>query len=226
MKLFELQALCKYYHEGSRTEVRALEEISLDIERGAVVAVTGPSGSGKTTLLTLLGVLERPTRGRVLLEGQDLSRCWDGERARLRRRMGFVFQDFSLIPSLTITENIEYALIPRGVERKERRRRMEALLARLGLQDRRFARARELSGGEQQRAAIVRALAGEPDIILADEPTSNLDARTSQTLLELLKEAADARRTVIISSHDPRAVALASQTITLDSGRCVADPPL
>jgi putative ABC transport system ATP-binding protein len=173
MLLFETRGLCKYYRDGSRSEVRALEEVSLGIEQGSLTVVSGPSGSGKTTLLVLLGALERPTQGHVCFDSKDLADCSDVALTRARRRMGFVFQDFALIPNLTAEENITYPLIPRGVPRTEQRRRARAALARLGMEDKLTVRARSLSGGEQQRVAIARALAGEPEVILADEPTSN-----------------------------------------------------
>ncbi len=221
--LFRTEAVCKYYRAGSRSEVRALDGVSLSVDAGGVTAVSGPSGSGKTTLLALLGALERPTRGRVLFEGRDLGRCSDVELARLRRRMGFVFQDFSLIPGLSAGDNVTYPLVPRGVPRAERRRRAEALLSRFGLGGKFAARARELSGGEMQRVAIARALAGEPEVLIADEPTSNLDLETSGTLLEVFRELAAAGKTVVLSSHDPRALALATRVYALAGGRL--EPP-
>ena len=201
MLLFETRALCKYYRNGSQSEVRALDEVSLGIERGSLTVVTGPSGSGKTTLLALLGALERPTRGEVFFDARSLSDCSDVALARARRRMGFVFQDFALIPNLSAEGNITYPLIPRGVPRAERRRRAGAVLARFGMEDKRAVRARGLSGGEQQRVAIARALADQPEVVLADEPTSNLDAEASQALLAIFRELHAEGRTVVLSSH-------------------------
>ncbi len=223
--LFQTRQLCKYYHAGSRGEVRALDGVSLGIERGCLAVVSGPSGSGKTTLLALLGALERPTRGQVLFEGKELGGCSDVELARLRRRMGFVFQDFSLIPNLTAAENIAYPLIPRGVPRAERYRRAREWLARFGMEAKRGARARELSGGEQQRVAIARALAGQPEVLLADEPTSNLDPATAGELLAALREWHAAGKTAILSSHDPRVIALATWVYELEGGRLMAAGP-
>jgi putative ABC transport system ATP-binding protein len=219
MLLFETQSLCKYYRAGSRDEVRALDDVSLGIERGSFTAVTGPSGSGKTTLLALLGALERPTRGRALFEGKDLGECSDVELARVRRRMGFVFQDFALIPHLTAGENITYPLIPRGVARAERQRRAREVLSRFGMEAKLMVRAGGLSGGEQQRVAIARALAGQPEVVLADEPTSNLDAEAGRTLLAVLQEMHGAGRTVVVSSHDPGVIALATCVFELAGGR-------
>src|SRR5262245_3851185 len=219
MTPFGTHALCELYRVGHSDEVRALDEVSLTVERGALAVVTGPSGSGKTTLLALLGALERPTRGKVLFEGKDLTGCSDIELARVRRRLGFIFQDFSLIPKLTAEENISYPLIPRGIARLERSKRARDLMARFGLEGRLAARARELSGGEQQRVAIARALAGEPEVILADEPTSNLDMRTAETLRALLLELHAAGRTLILSTHDPQLIALAGCRYELEGGK-------
>jgi putative ABC transport system ATP-binding protein len=219
MLLFETQSLCKFYRAGTRDEVRALDDLSLRIERGSVTVVTGPSGSGKTTLLALLGALERPTRGQALFEGKNLAKCSDVELARLRRRMGFVFQDFGLIPNLSAAENITYPLIPRGVPRAERLRRAQDLLSRFGIETKLTVRAQELSGGEQQRVAVARALAGQPEVILADEPTSNLDPATGRLLLEALRELHAAGTTLILSSHDPAVIALATRVYELEAGK-------
>jgi len=219
MLLFETRALCKYYRQGSRDEVRALDEVSLGLERGSFTVVIGSSGSGKTTLLALLGALERPTRGSVLVDGKDLGTCSDVELARLRRRLGFVFQDFSLIPNLSAAENITYPLIPRGVARAERQRRARELLARFGMEGKLPVRAGELSGGEQQRVSVARALAGQPEAVLADEPTSNLDPETGRTLLAVFQELHSQGKTVVVSSHDPRVMALATRVHELEGGR-------
>jgi putative ABC transport system ATP-binding protein len=219
MLLFETRALCKYYRNGSRSEVRALDEVSLGIERGSLTVVTGPSGSGKTTLLALLGALERPTRGEVFFDARNLTDCSDVALARARRRMGFAFQDFALIPNLTAEENITYPLIPRGVPRAERRRRARTVLARFGMEDKWSVRVRGLSGGEQQRVAIARSLAGRPEAVLADEPTSNLDAEASQALLAVFRELHAEGKTVVLSSHDPAVIALATQVYRLQGGR-------
>jgi putative ABC transport system ATP-binding protein len=216
--LFEARGLCKYYHVGSRAEVRALDGVSLGVERGSLTVVSGPSGSGKTTLLALLGAVDRPTRGQVFFDDKDLGRCSDVELARVRRRLGFVFQDFALIPNLTAAENVTYPLIPRGVARAERRRRAEEWLSRFGMAGKLAAKARELSGGEQQRVAIARALAGQPEALLADEPTSNLDPATGAALLALLQERHAAGTTLVLSSHDPHVLALATHVHELQGG--------
>jgi putative ABC transport system ATP-binding protein len=220
----ETASLCKYYRIGTRDEVRALDDISVGVERGEVLVVAGPSGSGKTTLLALLGALERPTRGQVLFEGKNLGDCSDVALARVRRRMGFIFQDFSLIPDLSAGENITYPLIPRGIPRAERQRRADELLTRFGLGGKRTARARELSGGEQQRVAVARALAGQPEIVLADEPTSNLDPATGRGLLDLFRELNAGGTTLILSSHDPAVISLGNRICELEGGKLRAQP--
>ena len=199
--------------------MRRLDGVSLGIERGSLAVLTGPSGSGKTTLLALLGSLDRPTRGQVFFEGKHLGNCSDSELARVRHRLGFVFQDFSLIPNLSAAENIAYALIPRGLGRPERRRLTAEWLSRFGLGGKLAAHARELSGGEQQRVAIARALAGQPEVVLADEPTSNLDPETGRLVLAVLQEEHARGTTVILSSHDPQVVARATRAVVLEGGR-------
>jgi putative ABC transport system ATP-binding protein len=221
MPHLETRALCKCYRVSARSQVRALDDVTLAIEQGSLTVVTGPSGSGKTTLLALLGALERPTSGQVVFDGKELADCSDVELARLRRRMGFVFQDFSLIPNLTALENITYALIPRRVPPSERLQRARALLARFGIETKLPVRARDLSGGEQQRVAIARALAGHPDVVLADEPTSNLDVETTGLLLSALRELQREGKTVVVASHDPRVIELATCTHELVGGRLV-----
>lgn len=222
--MLEAQGVWKVYHAGKRNERRALEDVNVTVTRGSCIVLTGASGSGKTTLLALLGALDRPTRGRVLLDGRDLGTCSEAELARTRQGMGFLFQDFALIANLPIWENVTYALVPRGVTRGERHELARQLLTRLELGDRLTARPHELSGGEQQRVAAARALAGDPAILLADEPTSNLDARTAETLVSLLHELHRAGKTIILSSHDPRVLRLAGHICTLEAGRLTVQP--
>ncbi|HEY7423336.1 MAG TPA: ABC transporter ATP-binding protein [Gemmataceae bacterium] len=219
MLLYEAQSLCKYYGGGSRSVVRAVDDVSFGVERGNLTVLLGSSGAGKTTLLSLLGALERPTSGRLLFEGDDLGACSGMHLTRLRRRMGFVFQDFALIPDLSAEANITYALIPRGLVRAERRRQARELLARFGMDQKRAMPARRLSGGEQQRVAIARALAGDPDVLLADEPTSNLDTEATQELLAVFREAHARGKTVILSSHDARLTEQATHVHGLEKGR-------
>jgi putative ABC transport system ATP-binding protein len=219
--LFETRALCKVYRTSSQFETRALDNVTLDIERGTLTAVSGPSGSGKTTLLALLGVLDRPSSGQIVFDGKELTKCSDVAMGRVRRRMGFVFQDFSLIPNLTALENITYALIPRRIPPRERHERARVQLARLGVETKLHMRASELSGGEQQRVAIARALACEPEVILADEPTSNLDEDTARLAVMAFREMHNIGKTVVFTTHDPRMIELATCTFKLVGGRLV-----
>jgi putative ABC transport system ATP-binding protein len=225
MSILETRQVCKSFRAGAAA-VRALEDVSLEVPAGSFTLLTGPSGSGKTTLLALLGGLERPTRGRVLFAGRDLGGCSDVELARLRRRLGFVFQDFALIAGLPVWENVTYPLIPRGASAAERYRLARELLGNFGLGDRLAARPRELSGGEQQRVAVARALAGRPEVLLADEPTSNLDEESGRAVIALLRQAHADGKTVVASSHDPRLAAVATRVCRLEGGRLktVADP--
>jgi len=225
MALLEARNVCKFYRSGSRAEVHALQDVSLTIPRGSFTALTGPSGSGKTTLLALLGALERPTRGQVFFEERDLSSCSDVALARVRRRMGFIFQDFSLIPNLPVWENITYPLIPRGVPGRRRHELAQSLLGRLGIADKLAARPQELSGGEQQRVAVARALAGEPEVLFADEPTSNLDPAAALELVAFLREYHAGGKTVVVSTHDPQLVALATVVHELRAGQLNLELP-
>ena len=203
MCILETRGLCKHFRAGSRAEVRALDEVSLAIPPQSFAVLTGPSGSGKTTLLALLGALERPTRGQVLFQGRELGGCSDAELARVRRRIGFVFQNFSLIPNLPVWENVTYPLIPRGVRRHQREERARTLLTQFGLAAKFWSRPRELSGGEQQRVAIARALINDPALILADEPTGNLDDENADKIIELLENACRKHgKTLILVAHE------------------------
>ena len=186
--------------------------------------LTGASGSGKTTLLAVLGALERPTQGQVLFDNRNLSDLSGMELARVRRRFGFVFQNFSLIPGLPVWENITYPLIPRGISSRRRLEIARSLIGNLGLEDRLSAWPKELSGGEQQRVAFARALVGRPEVLLADEPTSNLDPDSAKTLLKLLRNSHAEGTTVILASHDPHAVPLATQAFELEAGRLKTAP--
>jgi len=220
--LVETRDLCKYYRPTTKAEVRALDGVSMAIPPGSFTVLTGPSGSGKTTLLALLGALERPTRGLVFFQGRNLAVCSDVELARLRRRMGFVFQDFSLIARLPVWENITYPLIPRGVSGPERWKIAQNLLTRLGLPEKTWMHPHELSGGEQQRIALARALAGQPELVLADEPISNLDPKSGREVIGQLQEFHREGKTVIVSSHDEAVIALAERVIELAAGKVVS----
>jgi putative ABC transport system ATP-binding protein len=216
--LLEAQNVSKAFREGTPRAVWALQGVSLVIPRGSFSALTGPSGCGKTTLLALLGALERPSHGRVIFRARDLGDFSDAELARARRRMGFVFQDCSLIPSLSVWENITYPLIPRRISRGDRFERARVLLARFGLADKMLVRPKELSGGEQQRVAFARALAPNPEILLADEPTSNLDPEAADTVISILQEVHAEGRTIILATHEFRLASLADTVYPLERG--------
>jgi putative ABC transport system ATP-binding protein len=212
------RSLSKTYRAGTTAEVRAVRDVTLDVPAGSFTLLKGPSGSGKTTLLALLGGLDRPTDGQVLLDGRDVGACSDAERARMRRRMGFVFQDFALLPGLPAWDNATYHLIPRGVRRAERRRLAVEQLTPLGLGARLEARPAELSGGEQQRLAIARALIGTPEVLMADEPTSNLDEAAVEVVIVQLRAANSAGASLVVASHDSRLAPLATQSVSLAAG--------
>ena len=214
--------LGKVYGEGTN-RVRALREVSLEFPNGEFAAIMGPSGSGKSTLLHILGALDKPTSGRVVVGGTELSGLSDRKLTLLRReRMGFVFQFFNLIPTLTAEENVLLPVLIAGKRPGGYADRLDELIELVGLADRRTHRPDELSGGEQQRVAIARALIKRPDIVLADEPTGNLDSRTGSEVLGLLQESADRfEQTILMVTHDPRAAATADRAVFLSDGRVV-----
>jgi putative ABC transport system ATP-binding protein len=218
----ETVGLSKVYGEGSTT-VHALRGVSLEFPDGEFAAIMGPSGSGKSTLLHLLGALDKPSTGRVIVGGTDLSGLSDRKLTLLRReRMGFVFQFFNLIPTLSAEENILLPALIAGEKAGKYSGRLDELLDLVGLSARRTHRPDELSGGEQQRVAIARALVRNPDIILADEPTGNLDSTTGAGVLDLLKESAGRYdQTILMVTHDPRAAAFADRVVFLSDGRVV-----
>jgi putative ABC transport system ATP-binding protein len=218
----ETVGLGKVYGEGTN-EVRALKDVSLEFPDGEFAAIMGPSGSGKSTLLHILGALDKPTSGRVVVGGTELSGLSDRKLTLLRReRMGFVFQFFNLIPTLTAEENVLLPVLIAGKKPGGYAERLDELIELVGLTARRTHRPDELSGGEQQRVAIARALIKRPDIILADEPTGNLDSRTGAEVLGLLKEsAARFGQTILMVTHDPRAAATADRAVFLSDGRVV-----
>lgn len=220
MSQYELQGVGKAFVRGSAV-INAVADVDLTIEQGEFVALEGPSGSGKTTLLQLLGALDRPSSGRVQFEGRDLAALPDGELADLRlRSFGFVFQQFNLIPTLTALENVQAKLAPTGITDEELRTRSEAILAEVGLADRATHLPSHLSGGEQQRVAIARALSVEPHVILADEPTGNLDTTTGADIIETLAGLA-ARRgtTIIVATHDADLAERAPRRLAMRDGR-------
>jgi putative ABC transport system ATP-binding protein len=200
--------------------IRALRGVSLEIPSGALTAIIGPSGSGKSTLLNIIAALDRPSAGQVLVDGCDLAGMTEAQRTLFRRRrVGFVFQSFNLLPALTALENV--ALVPdlAGVPAREGRARAASLLEQVGLSHRQHHRPDALSGGEMQRVAIARALIMDPPLVVADEPTGNLDTRAGEAVLALLRESVSGERTVVLVTHDPRIASRADRVITLEDGR-------
>ncbi|HOW90828.1 MAG TPA: ABC transporter ATP-binding protein [Anaerolineaceae bacterium] len=224
MAIIEVNQLTKVYGSGD-TAVKALDGVNLTIDAGKLVAVMGPSGCGKSTLLHLIGGLDRPTSGTVLIEGRDISRMKDDELTTLRRqKMGFIFQFFNLIPVLTAEENTALPLILDGVKQQKAAGIVAEWLGKNKLADRTHHRPDELSGGQQQRVAIARAMVSDPVIILADEPTGNLDTRSSDEIASSLRQlVTDYGRTVLMVTHDPRIAAYADRIIFLKDGRIVDD---
>ena len=218
--VYELRAVSKAYSLGGG-QVHAVKEVDLTVAAGDAVAIAGPSGSGKTTLLQLLGGLDRPSAGNVLFEGRDMAAMGDGELSALRlRTFGFVFQQFNLIPTLTAAQNVEVALAPTGGKSEARRDTVHRLLESVGLAARADHVPSKLSGGEQQRVAIARALANEPHVLLADEPTGNLDSATGAEIIELLMSlSAEGQRTVIVVTHNSDVAARAHRVIRMQDGR-------
>jgi putative ABC transport system ATP-binding protein len=221
--LVEVLAVEKLY-QRSGARVVALQDVSFSVAAGSLVAIRGPSGSGKTTLLSLLGCLDAPSSGRIWIAGEDVATLADGAASRLRnRRIGFLFQAFHLIPQMTLLENVETALVYSQRLEREWRERAMGVLAELGLSERAHHRPAEVSGGEAQRAALARALVNDPDLILADEPTGNLDSRTGARVLDLLAATRERGKTVVLVTHDPRTADYAERVLELFDGRLVAD---
>ncbi len=211
-------------HRLTGKEIVALDSISLRIERGSFVAVIGRSGSGKSTLLNLIGCLDFPSSGKILLDGKDTGALDDRAQSRLRNRMiGFLFQSFNLIPQMTVRENVETALVYGDRPEAEWRERADRLLDRLGILERASHKPGELSGGEAQRAALARALVNEPELLLADEPTGNLDSRTGEEVLGLLTELPAEGRTLVLVTHDPAIAGRADRVLSLSDGRLESD---
>jgi putative ABC transport system ATP-binding protein len=221
--LIRLRALGKRFRQGDR-EVAALEDVSLDVAEGEFVALQGTSGSGKSTLLHVLGLLDRPTAGTYLLRGDDTARLDDDAKSAARNRlMGFVFQSFHLLPYATALENVLLASIYRPESARALRERARSLLRDMGLEERATFRPGRLSGGQQQRVALARALFNDPALILADEPTGQLDATTGRRIMEMLATINAAGRTVILATHDRDTAAFARRTIVLRDGRVESD---
>lgn len=222
--LIELQDLYKIYHEGKESEVRALDGVSLTIDRGEFVAIIGQSGSGKSTLMNILGCLDIPTYGDYHLDGEDITDRSDRELAHIRnKQIGFIFQGFNLIPALSAYENVELPLIYQGVSMFKREELVEGALARVDLADRASHLPAEMSGGQQQRVAIARAIATNPPIIMADEPTGALDSRTGKHVLEILHGLHGDGATIILITHDNEIAATADRIIRISDGKITYD---
>jgi len=225
MNLYELRGVSKTFSQGAY-RINAVDGVDLEIAEHEFVVIAGPSGSGKTTLLQLLGALDRPSEGQVHFEGRDLARLSDAQLAGLRlEAFGFVFQQFNLIPTLSAAQNVEVALAPRGLTAKRRHEESARLLESVGLGRRAEHLPSQLSGGEQQRVAIARALANEPRVLLADEPTGNLDSETGGEIIDLLGSlSGDRGQTVVLITHDPAIAAAAPRVVRMRDGRLVAPP--
>ena len=222
--LIEIKDIYKIYNEGRESEVRALNGVSLSIDRGEFVAIVGQSGSGKSTLMNVLGCLDIPTYGEYHLNGTDVTRLSDRQLAHIRnKQIGFIFQGYNLIQELDALENVILPLIYQGVPIWEREERAMEALARVGMDDRAHHRPSEMSGGQQQRVAIARAIATHPSIIMADEPTGALDSKTGQHVLEILRELYRGGTTVILITHDNGIAATARRVVRLSDGMVISD---
>ena len=222
-ELIEIRNMCKIYNPGEN-EVRALDHVDLQIDRHEFVAIIGQSGSGKSTLMNMLGCLDVPTSGTYYLNGQDVSHLTDDELSDIRNReIGFIFQGFNLIANMTALENVELPLIYRGVPKKEREELSRTALKKVGLEKRMDHKPSEMSGGQQQRVAIARAIAQAPPVILADEPTGNLDSGSTKEIMGILKELHKEGRTVILITHDNEIAAQAKRVIKIKDGKVESD---
>jgi len=222
-KLVELKNLSKIYGLGSATTV-ALDNVSLDIDKGDFLAIMGPSGSGKSTMMHLIGLLDQPTHGEVMIEGKEVGDIGQKKRAALRRqKIGFVFQSFNLLPRISSIENVALPLTYSGLSHVKQLKRAEDMLKKVGLGDRQYYMPTQLSGGQIQRVAIARALINNPDIILADEPTGNLDSASGMSVMELLKDLNKQGHTVIIVTHDQKVASFAKRIVNMIDGRIDTD---
>jgi len=222
--LIRLENVWKIYQLG-KMELTVLRGISLELAPGSFVSILGPSGSGKSTLLNMIGVLDVPTKGKVFLEGEDTSQLSEDELAQIRgRKIGFIFQQFNLLPNLNALENVMIPMLFQGVSQEKRKERAEFLLASVGLKERILHRPMELSGGEQQRIAIARSLANNPEVVIADEPTGNLDSTTGQKIMEILINFhKNEGKTIIVVTHDPHIADYSEKIINIKDGQIVSD---
>ena len=222
--LIDIKNIYKIYNEGKESEVRALDGVSLQIDRGEFVSIIGQSGSGKSTLMNILGCLDIPTYGDYHLDGTDITELTDKQLAHIRnKQIGFIFQGYNLIPALNARENVELPLIYQGLGMDQRYDRAMEALARVGMEDRADHRPAEMSGGQQQRVAIARAIATHPPIIMADEPTGALDSKTGKHVLEILHSLHEGGSTIILITHDNGIAATAHRIVRISDGHIVAD---
>ena len=225
--LIDVRQMSKIYNEGRENEVRALDNISLTVEWGEFLCILGQSGSGKSTLMNILGCLDIPTYGTYYLDGQAVSEMKPSVLSGIRNReIGFIFQGFNLIPALTALENVELPLIYRGLGREERRRLAKDALASVGLENRMDHRPGEMSGGQQQRVAIARAVAAKPPIIMADEPTGNLDSASGLDIMQQLAALNEQGTSVILITHDNHLAQMAKRIVTIQDGHIISDAPV
>ena len=224
--LIDIKDLYKIYHEGEESEVRALDGVTLQIDRGEFVAIVGQSGSGKSTLMNVLGCLDIPTYGEYFLDGTDVTALGDRKLARIRNReIGFIFQGYNLIQELDALENVILPLIYRGVPVWDREDMAMEALEKVGMADRAHHRPSEMSGGQQQRVAIARAIAAHPPIIMADEPTGALDSKTGKHVLEILRDLYREGNTILLITHDEGIAATAKRVVRLSDGKIISDAP-
>jgi putative ABC transport system ATP-binding protein len=222
MALVELRNVSKIYRLGDE-EIRALDDVSLDIDQGELISIIGPSGSGKSTLMHILGCLDSPTKGTIKLDGIMIEKASSRELAAIRnRKIGFVFQFFNLLPKLNVVQNVELPMIYSGISAKERRKRAISSLEAVDLANRAKHRPSQLSGGQQQRVAIARALVNNPRIVFADEPTGNLDSHTGDAILNLFRQLSQAGRTIVLVTHDPEIAAVTPRRIEIRDGKIAA----
>jgi putative ABC transport system ATP-binding protein len=224
MALIELNNVSKIY-DGTAVPVKAVNEVNLKIEKGEFTAIVGPSGSGKTTMLNLIGGLDQPTSGKIIVDGTDISTYKPDELINFRlHHIGFVFQAYNLIPVFTAKENVEFIMLLQGMSKEEREKKAIDLLASVGLEERLNSKPTQLSGGQQQRVAVARALASQPSFVLADEPTANLDSVTADALLDLMEKLNEEHKmTFVFSTHDQRVIERAHRIVTLKDGKIEND---
>lgn len=222
--LIKLENVWKIYQLG-KVELTVLKEMNLEINRGSFVSIIGPSGSGKSTLLNIIGCLDIPTKGKIFLDGQDIQKLSEDELAKIRgKKIGFVFQQFNLLPNLTAIENVVLPMVFQKIPEEKRFGRAKKLLEMVGLGERIFHKPAELSGGEQQRVAIARALANNPEMLITDEPTGNLDSKSGEMIMEILKELYQkGERTIIVVTHDSQIASFSKEIVHIKDGQIVSD---